>query len=581
MSEQPKNIKLSEEEIKKLMAQAPAGSIVKFHVQGEETPPPTTPPAENNADRPLTPEEMQKILPPGAAEGIVITSYTTTGQPSAQTPDGNIIKFHIQDGAPPSPTTSPTENSADKPLTPEEMQKILPPGGAEGAVITSYTATGQPPGIIIPAQATNLADIELRSEEVQEILAKVPNWMIRWGSALFLGLIFMILIISWFAKYPDVIPSQTYLTTLLPPQKEYAKTTGKIDTLFVKDNQVVEPQTPLAILENTANYQDVFLLKSIIDTLSMRNDSFSFPINSLPVLFLGEIDADFALFENNYLQYTLNKQLQPFSNEALANRFSIIELQNRLKSLESQKQLSEAELSFKNKELERYRTLLNKGVISEQEYESKQLDYLQTDKNLKNMSVSVSQIREAISNANKTSKGTEINRVKEEMNLLKGVIQSFNQLKRSLKDWELRYLMKSELKGKVSFMNTWSAKQTVNTGDWVFTIIPSENSSYVAKLKTPAQNSGKIKPGQTVHIRLENYPDKEFGILKGKVANISLVPDKDGFYLIDVSLPEKLITTYGKEIIFKQEMRGAAEIVTEDLRLIERFFYQLAEIFKR
>lgn len=44
--------------------------------------------------------------------------------------------------------------------------------------------------------------------------------------------------------------------------------------------------------------------------------------------------------------------------------------------------------------------------------------------------------------------------------------------------------------------------QTVNQGDLVFTIIPSENASYIAKLKTPAKNSGKIKVGQRVNIKL-------------------------------------------------------------------------------
>ena len=59
------------------------------------------------------------------------------------------------------------------------------------------------------------------------------------------------------------------------------------------------------------------------------------------------------------------------------------------------------------------------------------------------------------------------------------------------------------------------------------------------------------------------------------------MPDKDGFYLIDVSLPELLVTSYNKEIEFKQEMRGVAEIITEDLRLIERFFYQFKELVER
>ena len=70
-------------------------------------------------------------------------------------------------------------------------------------------------------------------------------------------------------------------------------------------------------------------------------------------------------------------------------------------------------------------------------------------------------------------------------------------------------------------------------------------------------------------------------MLNGKVKNISLLQNADGLYIVDVELPEKLITSYNKEIDFKQEMIGSAEIVTEDLRLIERFFYKFKEVFKR
>src|SRR5690606_872258 len=140
-------------------------------------------------------------------------------------------------------------------------------------------------------------------------------------------------------------------------------------------------------------------------------------------------------------------------------------------------------------------------------YENKQLEYAQAERNYKNFESSISQIREGISNARKTSKGTEINRVKEEITLLKNVIQSFNQLKKAIKDWEHLYVLKSNINGNVSFLNYWNTNQTVNQGDLVFTIIPSENSSFIAKLKTAAHNSGKIKVGQKVYIKLENYPD--------------------------------------------------------------------------
>ena len=72
-----------------------------------------------------------------------------------------------------------------------------------------------------------------------------------------------------------------------------------------------------------------------------------------------------------------------------------------------------------------------------------------------------------------------------------------------------------------------------------------------------------------------------FGIIKGAIKAISLTPDKDGNVLIDVSLPKGLKTSYQKPIVFQQEMSGTADIVTDDLRLIERLLYQFRDVFKR
>jgi hypothetical protein len=159
--------------------------------------------------------------------------------------------------------------------------------------------------------------------------------------------------------------------------------------------------------------------------------------------------------------------------------------------------------------------------------------------------------------------------------------QSFYQLKKVIKDWELAYTLKSSVSGVVTFLQVWNENQTINVGDNVFSIIPDAKNSFVGKVKAPALNSGKIKVGQRVNIRLANYPDREFGVLKGEIKNISLVPDKDGNLLLDVALPNGLKTSYNKQIIFQQEMKGSAEIVTEDLRLIERILYQFKSIFEQ
>ena len=142
---------------------------------------------------------------------------------------------------------------------------------------------------------------------------------------------------------------------------------------------------------------------------------------------------------------------------------------------------------------------------------------------------------------------------------------------------EIDPVLKSAIAGEVSFAQIWVANQTVNAADNVFAVVPNSQTNYVGKVVAPAQNSGKIKLGQQVNIRLANFPDREFGVLRGTVKNISLVPDKDGNLLLDISLPNGLKTNYKKAIPFQQEMQGTADIITEDLQLIERILYQFKE----
>ncbi len=426
-----------------------------------------------------------------------------------------------------------------------------------------------------------LEDIELRSEEVQEILSQLPVWAIRWGNTIILMIILLLLFISWFIKYPDIITSTGVISTSIPPQKEFARSTGKLSNILVEDNQKVKVNQPLAIIENAARFKDVFYLKSILDTLSTEGNSFEYPIDSIPVLFLGDIESTFALFENSYIQYKLNKDLQPFSNEQEANRFSLSELRSRIEILKTQRNLNKAELAYSKQDLERNQVLFDKGVISLAEFEQKKLSYLQSERAFENMGVSTSQLQESLIGARKNSRGAEINRVKEEMVLLKGVLQSLNNLKKSIRDWELNYVLQSSLDGTVSFLDFWDESQSVTAGELVFTVLPDDEKSFVARLKTPVQNSGKLRIGQKVLIRIDNYPNTEFGVLEGTLDKISAIANDEGFYNVDVRLPEKLITTYNIEIDFKQEMIISADIVTKDLRLIERFFNQLSQLLRK
>ena len=49
--------------------------------------------------------------------------------------------------------------------------------------------------------------VELRSEEVQEILGTPPNWLVRWGTLVVLVGFSFLLCVAWFVRYPDVVSS--------------------------------------------------------------------------------------------------------------------------------------------------------------------------------------------------------------------------------------------------------------------------------------------------------------------------------------------------------------------------------------
>jgi len=149
----------------------------------------------------------------------------------------------------------------------------------------------------------------------------------------------------------------------------------------------------------------------------------------------------------------------------------------------------------------------------------------------------------------------------------------------TIKNWEFNYVLKSPTNGKVVFTSMWSDNQNVSAGNTVFTIIPKKESQIIRKLILPVSGAGKVKLNQTVNIKLHNYPYKEFGMVTGKVYNISDVPI-DSVYFVDISLPKGLVTSYNKKSQFSQDMTEQAEIITENINLLARLIHPIKSIIK-
>ncbi len=426
----------------------------------------------------------------------------------------------------------------------------------------------------------NTEELNLRSEEVQEILSNPPAWIVRWGITLVFMFTIIILVLSFMIRYPDFVTAKITVTTESPTEKVVARYSGALEDIYIQNGDTVVAGQHLAVIRNTSVTEDVFFLKAVLDTLPLKSEDLLFPVSLTSNLALGDVETAYINFEKSYVDYTLLKELDPHSNRLSGNRQSLAETKLRLKNQIKQKRVLEQEYKLGKRDLERHEELFKKGVISQQEYESRKLEFLQMEKNISSMSISISQIREAISSADYALKTVQINQKEDDTRFLTNLSQSYNALKKAIREWEHTYVLSSSIKGVVSFQEFWGTNQFINSGEVVFSILPTNRSVLVGKLTIPSQNAGKVTLNQKVLVKLDNFPYQQYGLLSGRVKSISISPDNNGNYFVYISLPVGTKTTYNRYLPFDQELIGSAEIITEDLSVAERIFYKFKNIFK-
>ena len=92
--------------------------------------------------------------------------------------------------------------------------------------------------------------VELKSEEIQEIITSVPSWIIRTGTTFVFLVLVLIIILSSVIRYPDIISTELRINSLNSPKPVFARQTGKIVTLLVKEGGRVFKNQPLAYMDS-------------------------------------------------------------------------------------------------------------------------------------------------------------------------------------------------------------------------------------------------------------------------------------------------------------------------------------------
>jgi multidrug resistance efflux pump len=406
------------------------------------------------------------------------------------------------------------------------------------------------------------------SDPVEEIMGNPPGRILRWGTYVILLLFILFFLFAWYIKYPDLIPSPIEITTENPPVTLASKINGRIKSLEIANKDKVLKGQVLAVMETAASFREYNILKLFSDTVSQV---LSLKNSSAPELSkLGELQAWYSTFRKNlsdYRNYVNNdfygNKIQSANREIMGTRFYI----DRLK--ESEKLYAE-NLEIDKRRFKRDSALYKADkTIPASEYDKSHQALIRQQLDLQEIRLQLSaKNNEQISMEHLTEEYF-IKRSEENAKLSSALEESFRNLRAEISIWEMTYLLISPVTGTVTFTKFWSENQTVNKDEQVLTIVPADPGNYVGRIYLKMQRSGKVIVGQKVNIKLSSYPFLEYGMLWGIIKTKSLVPSGDA-YVIEINLPDGLKTLYNHQLEFNQNMQGTAEIITDDMRLLQK-----------
>lgn len=404
----------------------------------------------------------------------------------------------------------------------------------------------------------------LYSEPVKEIMGRPPSRLVSSGTVVIFAVFALFIILTWLIRYPDVIPSPVEITTTNPPVTLVSKITGHIKELYVNDREIVTKGQLIGIMETTASVKEIDSLKAILDTMSSPGAALLPEFSGL-----GELQEYFATYRKNHKTLISYDQNDFYGSKVKSTRQEIIGLKEYIERLRGKEKLYAENQGIEDKKYKRDSELYAGKYISESQLEQAYQLLIRNNIELQQVRLDLSAKNIELVEKEQLLQDYIIKKAGERENLMSTLEESFLNLKARLNIWINTYYLISPVEGTATFTKYWSVNQSVTKDEPVVSIVPLDPGEYVGRIKLKMQRSGKVRESQFVNIKLSGYPYLEYGMVRGVVKSKSLVPSGDA-YIIEISLPGGLTTLYGVKVEFTQNMQGSAEIITEDIRLIQK-----------
>jgi multidrug resistance efflux pump len=415
----------------------------------------------------------------------------------------------------------------------------------------------------------------VRSEVSIDFLEQVPTWTVKWGIIAISIIMVAIVLLTLVIHYPTIVTAEFSLNTVNAPKAIVIKVDGRIEKLFIKENQFIKENFILAYIESSANHNQILDLEKKIQKLNNVDDYNFFK----DIIFdnynnLGDIQSQFQTFHQNYSQLLLSLKGQYYVKRKQTLLFDIKEIGKINQSLNEQYDLHSNDLELAKKEFKVHERLYSQKVIPS-------LDFYKEESKLLNKQIPLKNIQNSIHTNNSliNSKQREMLELDNSIQLQKeALLQSINSLKAGISTWKSRYLLTAPTDGRIYLSGLLQEKQFFKSGSEVLYINSIQNK-ITGEIRIPQNNFGKVKIGQKVLIKFQGYPYGEYGAIEGFISSIAQLPSiNNGTFRAIVNLPNGLISNSNKRLNYKIGMLASAEIITEDLTIFERLFYNIRSL---
>ncbi len=428
----------------------------------------------------------------------------------------------------------------------------------------------------------NQNDIELRSEELQDIIGRIPTKIEKYGILVMFCIIAMLLIGSFFFRYPDSLEATAVITNSTPPVNIVAKTTGILEYVNTKNKSTVMAGEALGVIKNTARYEDVSRLKAVVNQWNSGNLELASLIEWMwqNELQLGELHNVYTTFRSS-AENLLHYRRQNYYPQKIATMQKRMESRHEMEEKEHQQHhLYEEQEQIVKDVFLRDSVLFATGMLSKEDYEKSKYSYSQSRQGPINREIDHHQhkIQDLSDKETLLDLNNQffLNTNQYEQNLRTSLLSLFE----TIEQWEHNYLLKSPIDGVLNLTGVWGENQYVASGDAVFVVVPTNLKQPIGRALLPAAGAGKVKVGQRVIISINNFPEEEYGNLVGNVSAMSSTPTADGNYMVDIAFPDGLKTIFKKELPPSQQLLGTARIIVQNRRLSDLFIQPIKKILK-